>query len=157
MRKVIFAVVVWALALVPAALAQSGSAPNYQAIPNYTGTGAGQQFRNDLNNHLSGVTPISPRIVKIYLSKDSRCEVKLGFAKVAGDWGLSVREARYDYDKQGDEWIAVGETSATKLRDASRDMRIKALELLPALISTLKSKAESDTRAILDAKKLLGW
>jgi hypothetical protein len=35
----------------------------YQAIPNYTGIGAGASFRNDINNHLSGVTPIAPRLV----------------------------------------------------------------------------------------------
>jgi hypothetical protein len=37
----------------------------YRAIPNYVGIGAGLQFRNDVNNHLSGVTPISPRIVSL--------------------------------------------------------------------------------------------
>jgi hypothetical protein len=37
----------------------------YQPIPNYTGIGAGQKFRNDVNNHLSGVTPIAPRIVSL--------------------------------------------------------------------------------------------
>jgi hypothetical protein len=31
----------------------------------YTGIGAGQKFRNDVNNHLSGVTPIAPRIVSL--------------------------------------------------------------------------------------------
>jgi hypothetical protein len=35
----------------------------YVPIPNYTGIGAGQQFRNDVNNHLSGVTAIAPRLV----------------------------------------------------------------------------------------------
>ncbi len=37
----------------------------YRAIPNYVGIGAGLQFRNDINNHLSGVTPIAPRIVSL--------------------------------------------------------------------------------------------
>ncbi|MBF6559147.1 MAG: hypothetical protein IVW56_02570 [Candidatus Binataceae bacterium] len=37
----------------------------YRPIPNYIGIGAGQEFRNDINNHLSGVTPIAPRIVSI--------------------------------------------------------------------------------------------
>ncbi|HLW69468.1 MAG TPA: hypothetical protein VKS22_02485 [Candidatus Binataceae bacterium] len=45
--------------LAPAAKAQ------YQPIPNYTGIGAGQQFRDDINNHLSGVTPVSPRMVPL--------------------------------------------------------------------------------------------
>src|ERR1700733_1532191 len=34
----------------------------YVPIPNYTGIGAGQQFRNDVNNHLSGVTAVAPRL-----------------------------------------------------------------------------------------------
>lgn len=37
----------------------------YQPIPNYTGVGAGQQFRDDINNHLSGVTPIAPVLVPL--------------------------------------------------------------------------------------------
>ncbi len=38
------------------------AAAQYQPIPNYIGVGAGQKFRNDINNHLSGVTPIAPRM-----------------------------------------------------------------------------------------------
>ena len=41
------------------------AAAQYQPIPNYIGVGAGQKFRNDINNHLSGVTPIAPRIVSL--------------------------------------------------------------------------------------------
>jgi hypothetical protein len=37
----------------------------YIPIPNYTGIGAGQQFRNDLNNHLSGVATVAPRLVQL--------------------------------------------------------------------------------------------
>ena len=37
----------------------------YIPIPNYTGIGAGQQFRNDLNNHLSGVSTVAPRLVQL--------------------------------------------------------------------------------------------
>jgi hypothetical protein len=59
----------FALAFAPVAMAQSGGVPNYQVIPNYSGIGAGQQFRNDINNHLSGVTPIAPRIVTISYSQ----------------------------------------------------------------------------------------
>ena len=40
----------------------------FTAIPNYTGVGAGLQFRNDLNNHLSGVSPIAPRLVAVPFS-----------------------------------------------------------------------------------------
>src|ERR1700741_401861 len=46
------------------ALAVSANA-QYQPIPNYTGVGAGQQFRDDINNHLSGITPITPKLVPL--------------------------------------------------------------------------------------------
>src|SRR6202035_3461214 len=59
--KRILAVVSLTLALAPAAALAQSAVPNYQVIPNYSGIGSGQQFRNDLNNHLSGVTPIAPR------------------------------------------------------------------------------------------------
>ena len=41
----------------------------YNPIPNFTGTLAGQQFRNALNNKLSGADPISPRLVPITFSQ----------------------------------------------------------------------------------------
>ncbi|MGA2411835.1 MAG: hypothetical protein ABSG46_15795, partial [Candidatus Binataceae bacterium] len=34
-------------------------------IPNYVGIGAGEEFRNDINNHLSGVSTIAPRLVPL--------------------------------------------------------------------------------------------
>jgi hypothetical protein len=43
----------------------SSAHAQYKAIPDYIGIGAGQQFRNDINNHLSGVTPIAPRLVSL--------------------------------------------------------------------------------------------
>ncbi|MGH8013514.1 MAG: hypothetical protein ACREQ4_13540, partial [Candidatus Binataceae bacterium] len=41
----------------------------YQPIPDYSGIDAGRQFRGDINNHLSGVSPISPRIVGLPLAQ----------------------------------------------------------------------------------------
>src|ERR1700687_5995133 len=35
----------------------------FRPIPNYVGIGAGAQFRNDVNNHLSGAAAVAPRIV----------------------------------------------------------------------------------------------
>jgi predicted RNA-binding protein (virulence factor B family) len=70
---------------------------------------------------------------------------------------LVTREVRYDYQKQVDEWIEVGETAVIRLQAASRDIRIRALKLLPELISSLKERAEADTAVILNAKKMLGW
>jgi hypothetical protein len=51
---------IFILAFYGAALAQ------YNPIPNYTGTDAGQLFRNDVNNRFGGQTPISPALVKYY-------------------------------------------------------------------------------------------
>lgn len=54
--------------LIHAALPSAARA-QYQPIPNYIGIGAGLQFRNDINNHLSGVTPIAPRLVSLPLAQ----------------------------------------------------------------------------------------
>lgn len=37
----------------------------FRPIPNYVGIGAGAQFRNDINNHLSGAAAVAPRIVSL--------------------------------------------------------------------------------------------
>ena len=47
----------------PAAHAQ------FRPIPNYVGIGAGAQFRNDINNHLSGAASVAPRIVSLPLGQ----------------------------------------------------------------------------------------
>src|SRR5579859_1106207 len=56
-------------ALVALALLPGAPRAQYRAIPNYTGIGAGAQFRGDINNHLSGVTPIAPRLVNLPFSQ----------------------------------------------------------------------------------------
>lgn len=52
---------------ISAFLALSGfyALAQYKAIPNYVGVNAGLQFRTDINNHLSGATPIAPRLVSL--------------------------------------------------------------------------------------------
>jgi len=45
------------------AAADLPSAGAYKAIPNFTGSGAGADFRNAINDRFSGVAPTSPRIV----------------------------------------------------------------------------------------------
>jgi concanavalin A-like lectin/glucanase superfamily protein len=54
--------------LISLLIASPGSA-QYQPIPNFTGVGAGQQFRQSVNNRLSGASPIAPAIVTIYYSQ----------------------------------------------------------------------------------------
>jgi hypothetical protein len=41
----------------------------FRPIPNYVGIGAGAQFRNDVNNHLSGAAAVAPRIVSLPLAQ----------------------------------------------------------------------------------------
>jgi hypothetical protein len=47
----------------------SAARAQYNAIPNFQGTLAGQQFRNALNNKLSGSDTISPQMVHILFSQ----------------------------------------------------------------------------------------
>jgi hypothetical protein len=53
---------IWLAALIGLGVSSVALA-QFQAIPDYSGVGAGAQFRVDVNNHLSGVTPIAPRLV----------------------------------------------------------------------------------------------
>ncbi len=41
----------------------------FRPIPNYVGIGAGAQFRNDINNHLSGAASVAPRMVSLPLGQ----------------------------------------------------------------------------------------
>src|ERR1700687_1299404 len=41
----------------------------FRPIPNYVGIGAGAQFRNDVNNHLSGAAAVAPRLVSLPLAQ----------------------------------------------------------------------------------------
>src|ERR1700722_14767749 len=51
------------------AVAVTVSHAQFRPIPNYVGIGAGAQFRNDLNNHLSGAAAVAPRIVSLPLAQ----------------------------------------------------------------------------------------
>ncbi|MBV8774411.1 MAG: hypothetical protein JO166_19060 [Deltaproteobacteria bacterium] len=57
------------VALLLAVLTASYAHAQYNPIPNFTGTLAGQQFRNALNNKLSGADTVSPRLVPITFSQ----------------------------------------------------------------------------------------
>src|SRR5208282_3402425 len=56
------------LALDPGVQAQSPNLPpagSYQAIPNFTGVGAGALFRQAINNRFSGAQPVSPTVTNV--------------------------------------------------------------------------------------------
>jgi hypothetical protein len=42
---------------------------SFTPAKDYTGIGAGHQFRNDINNHLGGGTPIAPQLLQLYYSQ----------------------------------------------------------------------------------------
>lgn len=92
--------------------------------------------------------------------KNATERTELGYAKVAGEWCLAVRRARYEDARSpysGEfECNVTRVEEAVKLQDSSRDLRIAALEKLPLLISELKQRADEQTRIILDAKKIVG-
>src|SRR2546427_3653283 len=48
-------------------------------------------------------------------SKDSNVETQLGFANVAGNWSLAIRDVLYEYDKRADEWVNMRENDPTRL------------------------------------------
>ncbi|MGH7815118.1 MAG: hypothetical protein ACREQI_14090 [Candidatus Binataceae bacterium] len=75
------------LSFVKEAAAQATPTPIYNAetmpggcpqIPNYTGIGAGFNFRTDINNHLCGVAATAPALVKIPFATLSQTIVTLG-------------------------------------------------------------------------------
>src|SRR5579863_3248753 len=56
-------------ALAICAAAATVAFAQFRPIPNYVGIGAGAQFRNDINNHLSGAATVAPRIVSLPLAQ----------------------------------------------------------------------------------------
>ena len=67
-----------------------------------------------------------------------------GYAKVGADWGLYIRENSERWDEcDGSPW-----PSFVRLQQASRELRIKAIQQLPDLIKELEARAEAALKAI---------
>jgi len=86
-------------------------------------------------------------------------EQRLGFAKVAGRWSLAVKTLEVEFG------LFEGDSSApyeakhrkgdiSRLLDASRETRIRALSLLEQLAKLLTEEAEEAIKRIKEAKKL---
>lgn len=63
-------------------------------------------------------------------------ERRIGYAKVAGKWGLALATASgstYSPDEYGEQWL---------FNDAPRSMRIEAVEHVPALLEELVKRAD---------------
>lgn len=93
----------------------------------------------------------------IQISEYSYQDTELGFAKIGTDWSLAVRVREGKRDpRSGDfDWYPLPIPGSTRLLDASRRVRIKALQHIPELLEALKSKADGAAAAIREAKKLI--
>lgn len=87
----------------------------------------------------------------------SMTDTILGFTKVAGEgWRLAVREREYialDDDPEEQRATPI-QSDPSALWRASRELRIKALEKMPALIGQLRDRVNGALEAIAIAKKL---
>lgn len=76
--------------------------------------------------------------------------VELGYTKFGKDWRLALRtEVSKD---EGETWKTY---SVNALQNASRDLRIKALEELPQLLERLTEEASASVKTIRSAKATL--
>jgi len=96
-------------------------------------------------------------LTSIQISEYMYQDTELGFAKIGTDWSLAVRVREGKRDpRSGDfDWYPLPIPGSTRLLDASRQVRIKALQHIPELLEALKSKADEATATIKEAKKLI--
>ncbi len=101
-------------------------------------------------NSLGGILP-SPAPVKV--------ETSVGYARSANGWGLYVKRISYraqpDYPFLPVKPEPVAVNKWLKLSDASRAIRINALQAFPTLLEKLKAAADSAVDAIEQAKKFV--
>ncbi|SRR6266851_4467662 len=83
-------------------------------------------------------------------------EQQLGWAKydIGGGWRLVTREATYRGDADSG-WQKIEQSLSQPIGEASREVRIEALEVLPRLLQELKESAEKAVAKIARAKKLV--
>jgi hypothetical protein len=88
-----------------------------------------------------------------------RVETSVGYARSADGWGLYVKRISYRAQPTSPFLPVMSELVAVnkwlKLSDASRAIRIDALEAFPTLLERLKAAAESAVNAIEQAKKFV--
>jgi hypothetical protein len=100
--------------------------------------------------------------VEVWLGpwEGDRDPYQIGFAKIGDAWQLSTRscEAEESHDSYTGEkgWRAVPGSygPAKAVLQASRNVRIATLELLPTLINELKEQIERKVKAIEEAKQI---
>ena len=79
----------------------------------------------------------SPGLDSQSLDIRTTVHTQLGFAKIGGEWCLGVRKVQAEFDEHSREWTHTEPDPSAKLQDSSREIRIKALELIPKLIEEL--------------------
>jgi len=79
----------------------------------------------------------------------------LGYCRIGSQWALALKTCWHDFveDGSGIEPTTVAD-SETPLLKASRETRIKALELLPKLLDKMKTRADEMLGAIDQAQKI---
>lgn len=91
--------------------------------------------------------------------KRFRETARLGFAKVDGEWHLAVQPVTKEWYEEdiGDQgWQIASTEKPMVLSQASRELRIAALEELPDFIAKLTAKARQAIKSIESAQKLIG-
>lgn len=72
----------------------------------------------------------------------SRDEILLGFARFEDGWHLAIKDTVAEKDADGD-FITADVRSIRTLLTAPRNVRIKAMGLIPRLLDQIKAEAES--------------
>ncbi len=91
----------------------------------------------------------------------AQTDTLLGFAKLGEGWRLAVAERNTETfpEYQDGEWVEremIEFKPPTALWRGSRELRIRALEQMPALIKALSEQAKNALEVIARAKKLAG-
>ena len=87
---------------------------------------------------------------------DYEQETFLGFDKIEDEWQLALKEVytEYRYDHDAREEVPVTDETNTPLTDASRDLRLSAIEELDDLVEELTAAARRKLKVIERAEKL---
>jgi|SRR4051812_23022424 hypothetical protein len=86
---------------------------------------------------------------------------ELGYGRIGDGWGLIVRSCIYtqSFDSSSNEWDFTSPEPENiegykPLLKASRDMRVKAVALIPDLIKALRKSADAVIKAVEQAKAI---
>jgi hypothetical protein len=88
--------------------------------------------------------------IDTYLYQDDRISTFLGYTRVNGKWCLALRDDSNEII--GDPEL---EAPVQPLLQASRENRIKALQLMPAMIVSLETAAEAELKTVQLAMDLV--